>query len=135
MLRCSRTGFVRFRLRPSVRLEEGDSVQNKAEIFFDYNAPIVTNTAITYIRERGVPVSVRDYHTYASVSVYPNPASQQLWIKSYRPSTFSLYNVLGEAVKTLNINGEIHLDVFDLKEGIYFYKINDGTVHKLLIKR
>ena len=43
-------GFIRFRIKPKATLVLGDSVKNKAAIYFDYNSPVITNTAVTKIK-------------------------------------------------------------------------------------
>lgn len=42
-------GFVRYRINPKSTLIVHDSVTNYAAIYFDYNLPVITNTAITRI--------------------------------------------------------------------------------------
>ncbi|MCX6209648.1 MAG: hypothetical protein NTZ59_09155, partial [Bacteroidetes bacterium] len=42
-------GFVNFRVKPLTTLVNGNIVPNKASIYFDYNEPIITNTAKTII--------------------------------------------------------------------------------------
>ncbi|MCX6208298.1 MAG: hypothetical protein NTZ59_02050, partial [Bacteroidetes bacterium] len=42
-------GFVSFRVKPLTTLVNGNIVPNKASIYFDYNEPIITNTAKTII--------------------------------------------------------------------------------------
>ncbi len=44
-------GFVSFRLRPVNTVTLNTSIPNKAAIYFDYNSPVITNTAITRILE------------------------------------------------------------------------------------
>lgn len=43
-------GFIRFRIKPKSTLALGDSIKNKAAIYFDYNSPVITNNAITLIK-------------------------------------------------------------------------------------
>ena len=47
-------GFIRFRVKPVSTLTLGNTVPNKAAIYFDYNTPVVTNTAITTIKNDGL---------------------------------------------------------------------------------
>ena len=56
-------GFVSFKIKPKSSLTNGSSVSNKASIYFDYNAPVLTNTAITQINTSGVvtPVKLTSY--------------------------------------------------------------------------
>ena len=56
-------GFISFKVKPKPTLVNGNTVENKASIYFDYNTPIVTNTAITQINTSGVvlPVQMNSY--------------------------------------------------------------------------
>lgn len=47
-------GFIRFRVKPVNTLTLGNTVPNKAAIYFDYNTPVITNTAITTIKDEGL---------------------------------------------------------------------------------
>lgn len=42
-------GYVAFRIKPKSNLAVNDIIRNKASIYFDYNLPIVTNTANTIV--------------------------------------------------------------------------------------
>jgi uncharacterized repeat protein (TIGR01451 family) len=54
-------GFVRFTVKPKTSLTAGTSIYNKAYIYFDYNEPIITNTAVTLIKAVVVPVKISSY--------------------------------------------------------------------------
>ncbi|MEI6184246.1 MAG: T9SS type A sorting domain-containing protein [Bacteroidota bacterium] len=58
-------GFVHFRLLPQNNVPAGGRINNKASIYFDYNNPVVTNTASTLIKPYGVPVVIRNYNVVA----------------------------------------------------------------------
>jgi hypothetical protein len=42
-------GFVRYRIQPKTNFSAGDSITNFAAIYFDFNEPVITNTAKTII--------------------------------------------------------------------------------------
>lgn len=42
-------GYIAFRIRPSYNTQIGSYITNKAEIFFDYNEPIITNLDSIYV--------------------------------------------------------------------------------------
>ncbi|MCB9182557.1 MAG: T9SS type A sorting domain-containing protein [Flavobacteriales bacterium] len=65
-------GYVRYRIRPRNDLVVGDSILNAAAIFFDLNAPVITNTAITVI-ETASQIAVANSLRRASIS--PNPTT------------------------------------------------------------
>ncbi|MES2430628.1 MAG: hypothetical protein V4556_06790 [Bacteroidota bacterium] len=55
-------GFVTFRIRAMKSVQINDVIPNKAHIYFDYNAPIVTNVAITTIYiNPPVPVGLKNF--------------------------------------------------------------------------
>jgi len=55
------TGFIRFTMQPKNNVVAGDNIPNKAAIYFDYNAPVITNTAITQIKNPLLPVTFMSY--------------------------------------------------------------------------
>ena len=65
-------GFVAFRIKPKSDVVVGDVITGLANIYFDFNAPIITNTVSTEIVE---PLSLNDYSIENQVTLYPNPTS------------------------------------------------------------
>ena len=57
-------GLVHFRIRPDSTLSLGDSISNKASIYFDYNTPIVTNTCQTHITAFILPVKLLNFDAW-----------------------------------------------------------------------
>lgn len=60
-------GFVTFRILPQSGLVVGDSIRNRASIYFDFNTPVVTAYAVTRIAQRP-PITRRDTLTGANVA-------------------------------------------------------------------
>lgn len=54
-------GFVHFKLNPQPTIAIGNMINNNASIYFDYNKPVVTNTATTLITNFPLPVSIANY--------------------------------------------------------------------------
>jgi uncharacterized repeat protein (TIGR01451 family) len=52
-------GFVHFRVKPRPDVPINTDIPNTASIYFDYNAPVVTNTAITHIANPSVPIPLK----------------------------------------------------------------------------
>jgi len=77
------------------------------------------------------------------IKVYPNPASDRLYIKTGDISKINvvLYNVLGKEIKNTTYNGgNIEVDLNSLQQGMYIYRISDSGKNmikagKLLISR
>jgi len=130
-------GYVSFKIKTQPTLVLGDTFSNTAEIYFDFNAPIITNTAVTTVEE---PLSVSDYELDRNITLYPNPSN----------GTIELKNKSGEFLnyaEVINVNGsviyELSLDTtsfsnsisLKLESGIYFFKLytDKGSVTKKLI--
>jgi hypothetical protein len=86
----------------------------------------------------GEMVGVQVISNNQSISVYPNPASNQILVSAIGESNMliQIYSSLGQIVKsaTLDQNGTSTIDVSDLKKGIYLVKIGKFT-QKILIAR
>lgn len=69
-------GFVRFTMQPSSNLQLGDQVANVANIYFDFNDPVITEPILLTIEET---TGISD-HEQPAVRLFPNPASEQVTI-------------------------------------------------------
>lgn len=80
-------------------------------------------------------VGIEEHTASATVSVYPNPASQMLNIKAEGFDNCVMMNALGQTVISEPIvNGELHLNIAHLSNGVYFVKcIGDGAVETVKI--
>ena len=116
-------------------LIEGDEVFSNANIYFDYNAPITTNDALTLFEES---MSTQDVALDASIALYPNPAQEQITINAPATiSTIEWYDVSGRLVSISIVNAnESIIDISRQSSGVYFVKINtaQGSIVKKVIK-
>ncbi len=115
-------GYVAFKIKTVPTLVVGNTFSNSANIYFDYNFPIVTNTATTTIAALSNPSF--DFATY--FSLYPNPATNELNINlksAIEINSIQIYNTIGQLV-TVQTGNALKVDVSNLKIGNYFIKIN-----------
>ena len=54
-------GYILFRIKPLSTVPANSVIQNKANIYFDFNAPIITNVANTEIQLNPVPLSLLSF--------------------------------------------------------------------------
>ena len=59
----------------------------------------------------------------SKVEVYPNPASETVWIENVEPTVIQVYNALGQLVKT--VQGTNEISVAGLPEGVYVFRITN----------
>ncbi|MEM9022585.1 MAG: trypsin-like peptidase domain-containing protein, partial [Bacteroidota bacterium] len=70
--------------------------------------------------------------------VYPNPAREQLFIKSDRlPQSLTVYNMLGEQMTSLQVvgSGDMTMDISGLAPGVYVLEIQEdsgSTTHRFV---
>jgi hypothetical protein len=127
-------GYVTFKIKTVPTLVVGDTFSNSANIYFDYNFPIVTNTATTAIAALSNPSF--EFATY--FSLYPNPTKNELNINlksAVEINSIQIYNTIGQLVITQTGNA-LKVDVSNLKTGNYFIKVitNEGFTTSQFIK-
>ena len=93
-------GFVRFRVQPKTTLAMGEVIPNHAGIVFDYNQPVITNTATTTVQLVSATLA---RHDAAAWDAYPNPATDAVTIAAdlatAGPVRVELLDVLGRPVR------------------------------------
>ncbi|UOK41855.1 MULTISPECIES: DUF7619 domain-containing protein [Flavobacterium] len=130
-------GYVAFKIKTKPTLANGDTFSNNASIYFDYNFPIVTNTATTTIQA----LSTQDFGFDQYFSLYPNPVKDVLNIETKQiiaVSSINIYNQLGQLVLVVpSAQNVSKVDVSSLASGNYFIKINSdkGTSNTKFIKQ
>lgn len=122
-------GNVLFKIRSKTNLVTGDQVVKKASIFFDYNAPIITNDAETTYTS----LNNGGFNPDASLSVYPNPTSSILNITSDNTiESIELYDIQGRILeKSFQNSNAVILDISNRQSGIYFLKISSDKGSKV----
>ena len=128
-------GYILFKIRTQETLELGDSFSNSAAIYFDFNAPIITNEATTTVVST---LSTDEFESGLGLTIYPNPASELLNIaglESLEIQSLEVYNLQGQLILTQQEN-TTSIDVSVLRSGMYFIKIisPEGTVFKRFLK-
>ncbi|WP_339839868.1 choice-of-anchor L domain-containing protein [uncultured Flavobacterium sp.] len=130
-------GFVTFKIKPTTGFTTGTIINNSAEIYFDYNPAIITNTFTTeFANTLGL-----GNNTLSNFVIYPNPTNDILNIQNKENSVISKVNVidlLGKTIYTSNYEvSNVTVDLSSLNSGIYFVEIysNDiKTVQKIIKK-
>lgn len=122
-------GYVMYKIKLKSNLVEGNSFSNGASIYFDFNLPIITNTATTTI----TTLNKESFDVVNSFSVYPNPVTDVLNIKKNIDldiKSISVYNMLGQQMNFNLKTDQLSLDISNLKNGNYILKLetDKGTI-------
>jgi len=127
-------GYVVFKIKTLPTLQIGDSFDNTAEIYFDFNFPIITNTETTTIEILSSNENlVKDD---IQVNIFPNPARDKIEIQSEFPfDNVLMRNIEGKLMKQVsvtNFSKSLSLDISDINPGVYLLHIE--TENGLLVK-
>jgi uncharacterized repeat protein (TIGR01451 family) len=116
-------GTIQFRVKPESALPIGTVIENEVDIYFDFNAPVTTNTAFTYYNQ---VLGVND-PALNDFILYPNPVNDVLYLKAdFEDHTIlTIYNMHGEVIRTYS--GVLNsINVNDLAPGMYILSIADS---------
>jgi uncharacterized repeat protein (TIGR01451 family) len=133
-------GYFQYRIKPLPNLPLGSQIENTAYIYFDYNAPIITNT--TQNNFQTVVSIINKNEIVNQLKVFPNPANELLNInlQNNNIENCTITNALGQMVYSsaneINANHKIQLNISHLSAGVYFVKVSagDGSYNAKFIK-
>jgi len=121
-------GFIRFSVKLNASLPLGTEIKNMAQIYFDSNPAIATNTVTNTLANLAGVDEVST--TNGMVTVYPNPTTDIATFVFQNDAvsgnySFQLTDILGHVVKSIpEISGtQFTVSRSGLSDGIYFYKI------------
>ena len=133
-------GYFQYRIKPLPNLPLGTQIENTAYIYFDYNAPIITNT--TQNNFQTVVSTFNGNDDSNQLKVFPNPANELLNISLQNSAIQNciITNALGQTVynsaNEINGNHKIQLNISNLNQGVYFVKVraSNGSYNAKFIK-
>ncbi|WP_417214619.1 T9SS type A sorting domain-containing protein [Bizionia sp.] len=133
-------GYVYFKIKPLPGYSEGDLIPNTADIYFDFNPAITTNTFET---EFVANLSVGEFAS-VNYTMYPNPANTVVNFEFSKGNMntiqIQVFDVTGKLVSTSNpiLEGNmLSLNVANLPQGLYFIELKSNgfkTIEKLIIQ-
>ncbi|MCB0383619.1 MAG: T9SS type A sorting domain-containing protein [Psychroserpens sp.] len=126
-------GYVVFKIRTLDTLVLNDTFENEAEIYFDFNFPIITNLEQTTV----ATLSTEDFElANNAIKLYPNPTSEILQLESKQAlKQITVYDISGRNIQDIAVIGnttEITISTQDFSAGTYF--VNIKTESSELVK-
>ncbi|MES2616289.1 MAG: T9SS type A sorting domain-containing protein [Bacteroidota bacterium] len=131
-------GQISFDASVRSELRIGDSIRNRASIYFDYNDPVITDYAkVERIKENpGNGLIIQNKQVF--IKLYPNPANDNFVIENNGPTEQSmfLYDINGRIISNLKIlNGQqINVDCSGWAPGLYLGVSSSGEIIKLMVE-
>jgi len=136
-------GFVKFGIKCRKSVALGNALTNTAYIYFDFNPAIVTNTTSTIIVNPiyvSIPEDFSNEGKANSISVYPNPASDNLYIdmSSLTETRLKLiiYNSSGSLIQEETVTNKLQkIQLEGNANGLYFgIIVNPANEQKVSFK-
>lgn len=122
-------GWFEFRIAQRPDLPNGTLLQNSAAIYFDYNAPIVTDPAWHTVGQLTVQVDDLPAHILSGWSVLGNPVGDRCTFVARRelggePTRFELYDQQGRLLRVEQFSGgQFVFKREQLADGMYFFRL------------
>ncbi len=118
-------GYLTFKIKPFSGYAVGDIIPNTAEIYFDFNPPIITNTWTTEFVEDNLSV---DDNSFDQLSVFPNPSNGTIWISNATIlNNVEITSILGRRVLSQKIDAsESSIDITSLANGVYLMTLTSN---------
>jgi uncharacterized repeat protein (TIGR01451 family) len=126
-------GYVVYRITENANLPVGTAIENTANIYFDYNPPIVTNT--TYNINEMLSV---DEHLVGTVFLSPNPATTTVRCSGALALSAQVYDLAGKLMISAGSMSNNEFSVAGLANGVYqvvIVTVDGVQTEKLVINR
>jgi uncharacterized repeat protein (TIGR01451 family) len=125
-------GFVKFSIAQKTGLELGTTIENEAEIYFDFNEAIVTNRTLHTLGVEFLEISATQTQVKGvEMEVFPNPtmaiANFRFKGLELREGLLTVLDQQGRPVSATPFTGTTcQFDGTGLASGVYFFKIEDA---------
>jgi len=126
-------GFVSYKISQKPDLELGTEINNTADIYFDFNEAIVTNTYTHTIGEEYIKIMLDDKTVVLDNQVItaPNPSSDIMMIEvpsTIKDISYVLYNANGIVVNAANCpSNAFYINKGMMFSGIYILEIKSNN--------
>jgi uncharacterized repeat protein (TIGR01451 family) len=139
-------GFVKFTIDRIAGLPLGTTIDNNAAIYFDFNAPVITNMTEVTISD---PTSIQTTEAGAlEATVYPNPFQQVLNVEYEldvdTEVTISMHDALGRQIRTYQVDQALNagthnlqINTGELVPAVYYLSIEtpEGRIMQKVVKQ
>lgn len=127
-------GMFVYTIARNASLPAGSTINHRVSIYFDYNDPVLTNTAENTI---GCPVLVNEVAPQARAEVLPNPATNELYIitPGSQYTSCTITNSIGQVLLTESIIADnTKINISTLPAGLYYVTLRGERteVHKIV---
>lgn len=107
--------------------------------FFEFNDALYFGANYTNIGQElykiiDHSISIKEQPELVRFSVYPNPTTDKLTIKTEKNTSFTLLDLTGKILLTFEVNQEKEISIAELNTGVYILKDETTGSHKKIVK-
>jgi len=130
-------GLIKYAIRCNSNIPINDSILNTAHIFFDFNVPVVTKTAVNIVTN---PDRIAEQKMGFNADIIPNPASEMVTIRMEEENSYQIQitTIDGRILTTGKMAGtQGVIDISSFSKGVYLVRITSGTnaiVKKMIVR-
>jgi len=125
-------GYIAYKIKARTDVAVGNTIDNTANIFFDYNQPIRTNTAQAKILI--ATTNKQNTANAGKMNIYPNPNNGIFTISFESKNNASIQlelldatgNIIYQENKVHQTKTTFTINQTNLAKGIYWIKLSDG---------
>jgi uncharacterized repeat protein (TIGR01451 family) len=123
-------GFLQFKVAQKRDVPFGTRIENRASIYFDFNAPVLTNAVFHTIGHDFLSVSTKNYGSLPVLNIWPNPAATETIVslkqQNFVGKTLVMRDLLGRIVSQTPVNqSNTTIRRNGLPSGVYCIEIRD----------
>ncbi len=121
-------GWLQYKIKKKAALPLGTQIKNTASIYFDFNAPVVTNTVMNTVAQPSA-VAPLSFGEGLGVRLFPNPTNDVVYIdfgKEIVDAEVALYNMQGSLLNVTdfkNLQGLAAISLSALPAGVYVLEV------------
>ncbi|MBK7244435.1 MAG: T9SS type A sorting domain-containing protein [Saprospiraceae bacterium] len=132
-------GYFRYRIKPKLNLKIGTPINNKADIYFDFNEAVATNTISVKLSEVTKVNDIKGKTNLELVAI-PNPFTKSTKIKLpehliNQSLQCTIFGTEGKRIQSFQLSGsEIVIQKNDLRPGVYIVNIRTEVGNRAYCK-
>ncbi len=134
-------GFIKYKIQLNDGLPQSAEINNTANIFFDFNPPIQTNTVTIQLLTTSL---TEEEQNKWQLSISPNPSRGNIQIDfdltDKHDWQIHLYNSIGQKIKNYHApeggSSKSSFDIKNIQEGVYFLSLhvnNQVVTRKIMV--
>ena len=134
-------GYFRYQIKPKQNVIDGDVIKNYADIYFDENSPVRTDTTFHTIGTNFITIKIvssnQNNLSKIKTTIYPNPFTQTatLSFDYNQPTQLTIFSMDGKIMQQYQSTDNFYtIDRKQLSNGMYLYELKKIFNNELLDK-